>query len=348
MKSLSKAKTTFFLILISIIPNFCHADLMLALENYEKGNFEDAYTQFHELAELGNAQALFNIGVMYFHGQFVEKSNVKAFTWMEIANSFNSYYSSQEVEDQLTPEEISVAQAQILELRVKYGAESYQTKLKPFVCARENYQKSNFPKYQAIKQDKPNAPATARRKQVNGYIQVGYSINEHGDVVDVDLLDEYPKAVGYAVETLRATKNFKYPPFVPDPNQVPLRYKTYSMSFNVIKWNSKQARHSKSSVASFIKMANANHPKAQYLMATAIPALYKAKIDQKKRNELLELSARNGYDRAQLTLGLRLIQDQNCSTSKAKGENWIKHAASNGNEIAEKYIRNYINYTAAD
>jgi len=328
------------------LTSLIHADFILGMQHYEQGKYELAYEEFAKVAKVGNAEAIYNIGVMYSQGQFLEKNIILAYVWMKLANSFDSSYTTITVKNKLSVSELNQANSQYSEFSKEYSQASYNDNLKPFICRAENMQNSVPNDYIAIKKIAPNAPGTARRKQVNGYINVGYSINASGDVVDVDLLDEFPRGIGYAVETLRAVKKFKYPEFKVNENEPALRYATYNIGFHTKKWNKAQARHSKTSVASFIEMANANNSRAQYLLATAVPYLYKAKIGARKRNELLELSAINGYHKAQLLIGLELIQDTKCSTSKSKGENWIKQAAKNGNEIAQKYIDNFINYSA--
>ena len=348
MKYIYSVLMVFLLFYIYSINNSSYGDFIGAMDSYVKGDHESAYEEFLQLAEVGNAEAIYNIGVMYFQGEFVEQNYAQAYAWMKIANSFDEQYSTVNAKNKLSITQVGESEILFENLAEQYGQQSYSNNLKPFVCSREDYNKSSVPTYTAIKKIAPKAPSTARRKQVNGYINVGFSIDAEGNVVDVDLLDEFPRGLGYAVETMRAVKKFKYPPFEVLPNQVPLRYATYNITFNTKKWNKTQAEHSKVSVAKFIEMTNANNSKAQYLLATAVPGLYKAKIDFKKRNELLELSAKNGYHQAQLIIGLRLIQDSKCSSSKSKGERWIKLAAENGNEIAQKYVANFINFSEKD
>ncbi len=348
MKYIYSVLIVFAVFLVNSVNSSSYADFVGAMDNYANGDHESAYREFMQLAAVGNAEAIYNIGLMYSQGVYVEQSYEQAYAWMKIANSFNEQYSTVNAKNKLSITQASESEAVFLNLEEQYGSQSYTSKLQPFVCSREDYLTSKEPVYTAVKQIKPKAPSTARRKQVNGYINVGYSINAEGKVVDVDLLDEFPRGLGYAVETMRAVKKFEYPLFETLPNQVPLRYATYDITFHTKKWSKVQAEHSKASVAKFIEMANADNSRAQYLLATAVPGLFKAKIDYKKRNELLELSAKNGYHQAQLIIGLRLIQDTQCRSSKRKGERWIEIAAENGNQIAQKFVTNFIDFKGKD
>ncbi|WP_394393509.1 hypothetical protein [Shewanella woodyi] len=47
---------------------------MSATLEYNNGHYLSSYQEFHRLAKLGNRDAIFNIGVMYLHGQGVEKT----------------------------------------------------------------------------------------------------------------------------------------------------------------------------------------------------------------------------------------------------------------------------------
>ena len=51
------------------------------VEAYEKGNYAIAVKEFKKAAEQGNANALFNLGLMYSKGRGVPKDDSQAFVW---------------------------------------------------------------------------------------------------------------------------------------------------------------------------------------------------------------------------------------------------------------------------
>lgn len=57
------------------------ADIDEAISLYENGKYEQAAAMFAELAEQGNSDAQFNLGLCYFNGQGVPQSHDEAVTW---------------------------------------------------------------------------------------------------------------------------------------------------------------------------------------------------------------------------------------------------------------------------
>src|SRR5512141_173300 len=52
-----------------------------ATKAYERGDYKTAYRLFKPLAEQGNADAQYNLGIMYDHGQGVPQAYTKAVRW---------------------------------------------------------------------------------------------------------------------------------------------------------------------------------------------------------------------------------------------------------------------------
>ena len=61
--------------------NFCCAGFQEGLEAANKGDFATALKEWQPLADLGNPQAQFNLGLMYSNGRGVPHDNAKAVHW---------------------------------------------------------------------------------------------------------------------------------------------------------------------------------------------------------------------------------------------------------------------------
>ncbi|BCD68496.1 tetratricopeptide repeat protein [Nitratiruptor sp. YY09-18] len=57
-----------------------------AIELFEADKFEEALPLFKALAKEGDAEAMYYIGMMYYEGWGVEKSQEKAIEWWKRAN----------------------------------------------------------------------------------------------------------------------------------------------------------------------------------------------------------------------------------------------------------------------
>lgn len=70
-------------------PAFTHADtgvdFQSGLEAYEKGDYETAFNMFKPLAEQGDHDAQFCLGVMYTNGYGVPKDYIQALMWLNLA-----------------------------------------------------------------------------------------------------------------------------------------------------------------------------------------------------------------------------------------------------------------------
>lgn len=60
--------------------------LKKAIELFENDKYEEALPLFKELAKEGNAEAMYYIGMMYYEGWGVEKSQEQAVEWWKKAN----------------------------------------------------------------------------------------------------------------------------------------------------------------------------------------------------------------------------------------------------------------------
>ena len=61
------------------------ADFELGMKYYSQSNFEKAFREFQQAAKFGDMSAQFNLGVMYFRGEFVSQDSVNAYAWLALA-----------------------------------------------------------------------------------------------------------------------------------------------------------------------------------------------------------------------------------------------------------------------
>ncbi len=54
---------------------------------YKKGLYKEAFVGFEKLAKSGNANAQYNLGMMYYNGVGVKKNKILAFVWLEQASN---------------------------------------------------------------------------------------------------------------------------------------------------------------------------------------------------------------------------------------------------------------------
>mgnify|MGYP001200237742 CR=1 FL=1 len=85
------------------------ADFDRAMAAYRARDYQSSYEQFYAAAVNGNETAQFNLGVMYYRGEGVEKDLSAAFAWIELSTQRGNKenLSGQEVlVIQMSPDEL--------------------------------------------------------------------------------------------------------------------------------------------------------------------------------------------------------------------------------------------------
>ena len=113
MRNILSALVLGFLLLIASGGNRYAAGSEEAWKAYDAGDFATALRQFNELAAQGDANAQYNLGMMYAFGQGVIQDNVYAHMWWNLAATSGdtdaASYRDFLAKD-MTPAEISKAQ----------------------------------------------------------------------------------------------------------------------------------------------------------------------------------------------------------------------------------------------
>ena len=84
-----------------------------ATDAYEKGNYDQAIELFLPLATQGNANAQYNLGLMYDEGKTVTQDYARAYMWFSLAAS-KGHKGAEEIREKvakkMTPAQIDEAQ----------------------------------------------------------------------------------------------------------------------------------------------------------------------------------------------------------------------------------------------
>ena len=77
----------FSLVTLVLSSGLAHASFSKAIEYYQSKNYAEAYYSFKNLAFVGDADSQFNLGVMYYRGEHVERDILQAYGWMKLAST---------------------------------------------------------------------------------------------------------------------------------------------------------------------------------------------------------------------------------------------------------------------
>jgi len=114
------------------------ADLHSADIAYRKSEFNEAFKQFKELAELGQPEAQYNLAVMYVRGEGVPRSLTFAHAWASLSGA-NGYAKgttlAAELEPQLTPTSLQISSS----VQAQYSQATLDVRLLPRVLKGKEY-----------------------------------------------------------------------------------------------------------------------------------------------------------------------------------------------------------------
>lgn len=321
------------LILLLISP-LALADFNKALESYEKGEFEEAYTQFKSMAELGDTRSQFNLGVMYFNGEFVTQDANTAYAWMKLAANAETASEHQKSVFKTISSKIEnkeKAEKVFRQLDNLYSVDALLAKLYPVIIKPKNGASFSA---KPIKIVEPKYPKKAAMKGLQGWARFQFDIDKKGAPRNIVLLEHFPTE-DFAKASRKVIKRWRFEP-AKDAEGNPKMEKglSYTVEFRIgdtgIKVKEVFYQNLKSK-------AMEGDPAAQFMFG-----FYHKKFSDLEEdvnpNEWFLKSAIQDYPAAQYQLGLSLIRGQGCIEDKAKGIEWLSRSAASGQPNAKQYL----------
>lgn len=74
-----------------LFTSLSQADFIDAQKYYESKDFEKAYSEFIQLAKLGNRKSQYNVALMYYNGQGTDKNLIEAYAWVSLVTDIVKY-----------------------------------------------------------------------------------------------------------------------------------------------------------------------------------------------------------------------------------------------------------------
>ncbi|WP_231659112.1 MULTISPECIES: TonB family protein [Pseudoalteromonas] len=313
------------------------ADLLSATLNYHQGSYSEAKREFLQLAHLGNADAIYNVAVMYLHGQGVEKNKAQAFAWFSLAADFGLLDARDtamliaEQTDNKQPLD-DAYDALLKQLSFQW----YDQQLRPELNASPALHLSPERRYTV----EPKYPEHAYKNGIEGWVWLEFDIDKSGAVTDITLIDSYPEKT-FDKAIINAVRRWQY-----QGNNQTLPYYNRSLLYHFTTYKGKQYEQSFKSqqreynekISDLIDAAEQGNALVQYYIANWLSSndynatrLLKYHWQQANANgELLLRSAVNGYANSQYRIGANMLRGKYGKVDREKGLNWILLAAQSG------------------
>ncbi|MEJ6476884.1 TonB family protein [Pseudoalteromonas piscicida] len=300
------------------------ADLYDATLAYQNEKFKIAFSEFSRLAQLGNADAMYNLGVMYLHGQGTEQSAANAFTWFSLANEFG------------IPEAFQTAQLVLQQSNDQSGLKDFlklqKTRLANTYLLDTTLTRLRLPNTVTtptkIQDVLPDYPRETVRQGVEGWVWLEFDIDQSGKATNIEIIDSYPKHI-FTASLLNAVEKWRYS----GPKEA------HTLIYHFATFKGKQYRETLSiqkkayekQLRQNINAAEQGVAQVQYYIANwlsmkdynAYQLLRYHWRSEEPANELYLAAAKNGLDLAQYRLATQLI---NVGEHRL-GALWLEHAA---------------------
>lgn len=316
-----------FIALLCSFAAQCQADFFSATDAYSKGDYQTAFKQFSEMASIGEKQSQFNLGVMYFQGQHVEKDINKAYAWIKLSTDsdiMNTTHTDALKRVKSLVSNSERAEQDYLSLAEKYSTRSLMRQLYPeIVSIKESAAYNAIP----LKVKTPKYPRRAAIEGIQGWTRFTFDLDKKGIPRNIRLIESIPAGI-FDRDSIRAVKRWKFKPAKDhDGNFIAQHNMDYKMEFHLEGAGDIELK--KGVYDEILKQANAGDPNAQFRLG-----FYEKKLNLSKGaenpNDWFLKAAIQGSPPAQYQLGKSLIYGQGCRLDQSKGIDWLTRAANSG------------------
>ena len=325
-------KHSAMLALACLLSSACFADFSSAMKAYESGDFNQAFSQYRALAELGDAASQFNMAVMLYQGQGQQAQPALAYAWFKLAEE-NGYGEqaktiAERIRNELKGDDAKHADQQLLQFRSQFGVEALQQRLLPTLREPGAEQVDNE-RAVPLRTHPPQYPIDAARRNIEGYACAEFFLDEEGSPYNLRIYNSEPVGVFDKV-TLQAMKRWRF------KQNGDTNSKRFCLDYR-LQGNAKMTEKGEQ----IRQLALQGEPVAQYQWALAnaeldIPESYKLSAAQ--ITEMFQQAAQAGIPAAQSKLGERLLSGKGCESDRAKGLNWLTFAAQGGLPEAQRVL----------
>jgi len=320
---------------IFLFSSIVQADFNSAIQNYQDGKFKAAFDEFLTMAETGEKQSQFNLGVMYFQGQHVEKDINQAYAWLKLATESETSKQSEKnaferVKSKI--ENLQQAEKAYLALATQFSTQVLIERLYPELVDTKNGKSFHAVPLKIVN---PKYPRKASYSGTQGWVRYKFDVDKLGVPRNIQLLESFPDNV-FVRASQKAILKWQFKPALNnDGVAIGQKNVTYKMEFRLSKSAGLELKEGV--FEEQLEQAINGDPNAQFNIG-----YYEKKLrvteGKENPNDWFLKAAIQGHPIAQLELGESLIYGQGCEQDKAKGIEWLTRAAHNGQSDARQLL----------
>ncbi len=308
-----------------------YADFALGLQYYQRGDFEKAFAEFSQAAKMDDMSAQFNLGVMYYNGQYVSADPIKAYAWLALAAQAKEFQDGKvhlQIYQTLSNEQKLDADKLYKELFDQYSSKSVEARLIPTFQNKNGAQGNSHP----LKSVYPNYPHSMARGDTSGLVDAFFTIDKHGLTRDHVVYMSTNKAFSDVV--IDAIRKWQYEPKVIDGKVSEVHGMKIRFSFFM-----ENERLDEGTVRHLLEKqklkAESGNAEQQFLYAYYLDLLPRQVESMNletldNANLWYHTAARNGSVASSFFLGQNVLNGERCVSNPDQAMGWLLRAAQSG------------------
>lgn len=315
------------------------ADFELGLQYYTKGEFEKAHREFAQSAKFGDPSSQFNLGVMYYRGEFVARDVAQGYAWLALAAQAPEYEEKglhRQIYQGFSAEQKKQADAAYQALLKKYSAAAIEESLSPVLL----HEKDGAQKMRIVKQVNPQYPQRMLRAARFGHVDVMMSIAKDGTTKDHVIY--FSTDQNFSQVVLEAVRQWQYQPAIINGQAVETHGHKVRFMFKIHGMSTDEDQIEKA-LATRKEKALAGAASDQFVYGfflDILPTFTKFKPREgmdENPNKWYLLAAKNGHAVSSFFLGRNILNGSNSIPEPDKSIAWLSKAAS-ANLIDAQYL----------
>ncbi|NTS76149.1 SEL1-like repeat protein [Catenovulum sp. SM1970] len=334
----------FFIFLALLFSSIARADLLAAKLNYQQKAFPKAFTEFTELAKLGNTDAIYNLGVMYLHGQGTNKNLAAAFHCFNAAaqQGMADAVSTADLVKQVASKNPNFSNELNLIAKALPFAEIRSELLPELTEQGTRQQQSYINKLEHY--IAPTYPERAKAKGIEGWVWLQFDVLGQ-QASNIKVIDSYPEKT-FELGLLKVLEKWRFDVTQQGYDQQLVFHFSTRKGQRYQSQFFKQKRKYQERVNQLINSAEEGNAQLQFHVANWLAGdehnlSYLLKSHWSSDNadmQLLLQSAQNNYPQAQFRLAAMLMSGNGVVQDSNKAKAWLAISAANGFEPAKQQI----------
>lgn len=312
-----------------------HADLLSAQQSFKQGDYEKAFNEYRDLAQLGQPTAQYNLAVMYARGLGIQQSDLNAYAWASLAGDngdSNGKRLAEKLRQDLVPGTEKIAE----DVRRQYGQQALDERLMPKIERDPLPDKPENSRCRSVHTEFPTYPASALDNGKEGIVYAEFSVHADGSARNPRIIYALPAGL-FEAAVRDSLLHTRYPKGSADA--LPVHCGAIYDFFNrTIQGDALQLKYvlSKARIS-----AEAGDPSSELLYGMLLAGLGDQKTSRSDALPWFLKAAQAGSPVGQYQVGYGLLKGWGCHCDENKGAEWLRRAAQQDQPDAQVALAEY-------